>query len=337
MSVKTAVGLVPVFRSLQVLSVMVGQLEIGVRRRGEWIETPALAEQPDVNLSRSRFLKRTVVSLAATGNAYWRKFYDASGLFVISYEVLNPLAIRRHYDERGRMTYIYREVRGGRQVETAFQPNDIRHLKLLEVPGFDDGLGPIQACRAALNGHRDVANYTDNWFGDSGIPNGVLKTDSQLTKETADAMRDSFKESVADHDLAVLGYGMGYEPMFLKPADAQWLEVQQFNTTETAVMFGLPAAYLDAPMEGTSPYINSEQVDTKFAKTTLMGYVNEIEDAITADLPRGQEAKIKVGGLLRSDHFTRAKTNKIYLDSKVLTPAQVADDEGYTYEGATAE
>lgn len=335
MNLSTAVGLVPMYRSIQILAIMMGGIEFGVRRRGEWIETPSLAAQPDAFLSRSRFLKRTTVGLAGTGNAYWLKIRDAAGA-VISYRVLNPLMIRKEWDTRGRMTYVYTEMRNGRSTTTRYQPSDIRQLKLLEVPGYEDGLGPIQACRLALEGHRDVRDFAATWFKDSGVPNGVLTSDQQLSPDTANAYREAFTKSVENHGLAVLGYGMHYDAMMLKPADAQWLENQQFGITDTARLMGLPASYLDAEVNGSSmTYQNIEQVDTKFNRTTFMGYVNEIEDAITADLPRGQEAKGKLGGLLRSDNFTRAKINALYIDKKVLTPEQVANDEGYAYEGTT--
>lgn len=324
----TAVSLVPVYRSFQILATVGGQLDLGVTRGGIEIEPPPLAATPDVNLTPSRFYKRSIVSLAATGRAIWKKHRFADGT-VASYEVLNPLAVHRIYDANGRPVYRHVAHRNGRTYVEDLKPSDVRHLKLLEVPGFDDGVGPIQAGRISLAGARDLRDYASNWFTDSGVPNGVLSTDTQINKEVADATRDRFKESVAGHDLAVVGYGFKYSPIMLKPEDAQWLEAQQFTVTEVARLFGIPASYLLAEVNGSSmTYSNLEQVDTQFLKTTLMGYLTEIEEAVTADLPRGQRAKFKTAGLLRSDNKTRAEVDAIYIDKGVYDARYVAARDG---------
>ena len=329
MSLTTAVSLVPVYRSLQILANVGGQLTLDATRDGREVKRPALVAAPDVNLTPSRFYKRTIVSLAATGRCIWRKYRFPDGS-VSSYEVLNPFNVTKDRDSRGRVIYRYTDTSAGRARRVEIPADDVRHLKLMEVPGFDDGLGPIQAGRLSLAGARDLRDYAANWFRDSGTPNGILTSDATLTKGVADELRDRFTESVEGHGLAVLGHGTHYEPVMLKPEDAQWLQSQQFSVTEVARLFGIPASYLLAAVEGSNlTYQNLEQVDTQFVKTTLMGYLTEIEDAITADLPGRLEARFNLSRLLRSDNFTRAKIHALYLDKKVISPEYVARVESF--------
>lgn len=332
LSLERAVGLVPVYRSIFILATIGGQLRLGVSRGGREIETPGLAASPDVNLTASRFFRRTIVSLASTGRAYWRKYRHADGS-VASYVVLNPLTTSGPRYDQPTKRWVYdttETTRDGRTRNISLPARDVRHLKLLEIPGVTDGVGPIQAARIALSGAIDVRDYAANWFRDSGVPNGVLTTDMPMTPELSNQYRDGFKASVEGHDIAVVGHGLKYESMFLKPEDAQWLAAQQFTVTDVARLFGIPANYLLAAVEGSSmTYSNLEQVDTQFLRTTLMAYLNEIEDAISADLPRGQVAEFKTDRLLRGDVLTRASRDAIYLDRDVISPAYVAEREGF--------
>ncbi|WP_311210963.1 MULTISPECIES: phage portal protein [unclassified Aeromicrobium] len=334
----TAVSLVPVYRSLQILATVAGQCVLDAERDGREIARPPLVAAPDVNLTPSRFVKRSVVSLAATGKCYWRKYRFADGT-VASYEVLNPLTTYPDFDTAGRRVYRTQVRRNGRMETLTLPASEVRHLKLLEVPGYDDGIGPIQAGRLSLAGAADLRDYAANWFQDSGVPNGVLSTDQQITPTIADQIRKMFKKGVENHNVAVLGYGTTYSPIMLKPEDAQWLQAQQFSVTDVARLFGIPASYLLAAVEGSNlTYQNLEQVDTQFARTTLMAYLNEIEDGISADLPGRQSAKFNLSALLRPDAFTRAKIDALYIDKKVLSPAYVAEREKFPLpEGTPAD
>lgn len=338
-SLTTAVSLVPVYRSLQILATVGGQLRLDAERNGREVPRPALVAAPDVNLTPSRFIKRSIVSLASTGEAFWRK-YRFTDDTVASYEVLNPLATYVAYDAQGRKVY-RTQLRGrhGHLQSIELPAEDVRHLKLLEVPGYDGGVGPIQAARLSLAGALDTRDYATGWFRDGGVPNGVLTTDATINKDQADATRDRFKESVDGHDLAVLGHGFTYAPIMLKPEDAQWLQARNFDTTEIARLFGIPASYLLAAVEGTNmTYQNLEQVDMQFVRTTLMAYLTEIEDAITADLPGQRAARFDLSALLRPDAFTRAKIDALYIDKKVISPAYVAEREKFpTLEGTPTD
>lgn len=328
LSLTTAVSLVPVYRSLQILATVGGQLTLDAHRDGVEVERPPLVAAPDVNLTPSRFLKRTITSMACTGDAFWRKYRFADGT-VASYEVLNPLTTFPDRDKLGRLIYRTQVRRRGRLETIDLPASEVRHLKLMEVPGFDGGVGPIQAGRISLAGTRDLRDYAANWFRDSGVPNGILKTDSNITGDIADETRKRFVKSIEGHQVAVLGHNFDYEAVMLKPADAQWLESRSFETTDIARLFGIPASYLLAAVEGGAvTYQNLEQIDTQFVRTTLMAYLTEIEDAITADLPGRKVARFNMSRLLRSDNFTRAKIHALYLDKKVIDPAYVAQIEG---------
>lgn len=325
-TVESALSISAVYRAISILSTSVSQLELGVwRGAAEMKSVPGLVSRPDVNTSPSTFLKRTVHSLATTGNAYWRLYKTDASSNASNLEVLNPHAIGIEYDERGNKTYTY----SGYDKPITFKPWQIKHLKLMDVWGSDYGLGPIQACRLELRGHLDLRNYSNNWFQEGAVPTGVLSSKDYLDADIANEYRKRWNETQVSRGVAVLGNGMAYAPILLSPEDAQFLENQGFSITQVARLFGIPANYLLADAGNSMTYQNMEQVDTAFVKYTLTEYLREIEEAFTDLLPRGQRARFKLEGFLRADDKTRAEVNQIYKNMGVVSAEEIRISEGW--------
>lgn len=333
-SPREAMTMASVFRSFQILATAVSQLSIGVWRQDVEIDAPNLVRNPDVlGEHRSAFLESTTTSLAATGNAYWRLWraaYDPVSP-VISCELLSPhetIAVEST-TRPGRVDhYQWRDQR--------LEPWQVQHLKLLRIPGQVHGLGPIQAASRDLRGGLDVRDYATGWFQTSGMPSGVLKTDQKLGPDEAKDYRTDWQSTPAGQ-VRVLGQGLDFVPFLLKPADAQWLENQRFTVTQVARMFGIPATYLLAAIDGTAmTYQNMEQVDIALVRYTLMAYLREIEEAFTAIIARGQTARFKVDALLRTDTKTRMETYEIGLRAGIYDLAWVQRTEGLPMTPAPA-
>lgn len=317
-----ALTLDAVFRSLQVLQTSALQLTMDVWRGTERLEpTPSLAARPDVFDHAGAFWAGAVASLATRGNAYWLKHRGVGGT-VINLEQLDPLDV-----------LTYRDSRTGRVIHSHaghdYTARDVEHLKFLRIPGQLTGLGPIQACQRTLRGALDVASYGSEWFRTSEVPSGILSTDQTLTPAQAAEWKAQWRAQRQAHDTAVLGSGLTYQHLNLKPSEVQWLESQRFNLTGIARLFGIPSRMLLVGVEGSSDtYANAEREDIAFVRYTLMAYLREIELAISSILPRGQTARFNVDALLRTDTKTRYEAHAIALRANFLTVNEVRAIEG---------
>lgn len=321
-STADALSISMAYRAIQIHAVSAKQLSLVAERNSRPAQRqPALIRKPDVSRSRSAFIEQTVVSLACQGNAYWLKEHDSAGA-VSNLTVLNPLDVIPEGTKAGRIT-------GYRYHDEILKPAQVQHLTLLRVPGSLKGLGPIQAAQVELRGALDLRDYSSNWFEDSGIPNGVLKSDQHLTPETAAQAKTTWNESQgARHGVAVLGAGLSYQPIFLSPADAQFLESQKFTVTQIARLFGVPASLMLANVEGSGQtYANVEQDWIGYVRFSLMSYLVEIEDNLTELLPLGTQAKFNVEGLLRTDTSTRYTAHKTAIEAGFLTVEEVREIE----------
>ena len=322
--VARAATLPAVYRALSVIATAVTQVPLIVKRGTRIVAPPAIIRRPDIHMTAQRFVKATVTTLAATGNAWWELIRRDDGS-ILNAELLPAHSVTPVLD--GAELAAWRVTRQGK---TRMLPLDaVQHLSLLDLPGNVLGLGPIQACRASIQGALDLREYAAGWFTDGAVPTGVLTTDQQLTPDDADTMRRRWHETQAKREVAVLGKGLSYEPVVLSPSDAQFIESQSFAVTDIARMFGIPAVHMLAALESTSlTYMNVVDADTHFVRYTLMAYFAELETAFTQIAPGGASVTFDLGSLLRPDVKTRTDVDLSLLAAGVLTIAEVRDRQG---------
>lgn len=318
-TVTTAMSLAAVYRSISIIASGVSQLTLDVWRSSDPIEAPSWLRRPDIKLSRSAFLEQTTVSLSTAGNAYWRVVRDSPTDPIQALVNLNPHEVVIN-EERGEYSYRGSTLKGWQ----------VQHLSLLRVPGTPYGLGPIQAARKDIAGSLDARDFGAEWFNGAGVPTGVLSSDQPLAPDQAEDYRRRWDEQQAGRrGTAVLGSGLSYSPLLLAPKDAQFLESQQFNITQVARLFGVPAHLLLAAIEGSSmTYTNVADADLAFVRWTLTQYLREIEEAISTLLPRGQSARFNLDAVLRPSTKARYETHEIALRAQFMTVDEVRAIEG---------
>ena len=314
-----ALSLASVYRSVSIIATAMKQLGIHVYRDDALVTpTPLVIRQPDIKVTREVWMEQTINSMLLAGNAYWLIGRNGRAE-TVNLEVLNPFDMMIQTDDYGNAQfYTYRGT-------TRYELNQIQHLAGLRVPGNVYGLGPIQAAQAELLNARDTRDYASLWFTDSGIPNGVLKSDQMLSPDQAVAAKDAWNATAgAKNGVAVLGNGLNYQPMYLNPRDAMFIEAQAFNVQQIARLFGIPANMLMASVDGNSmTYTNMEQEQMAFVRYTLSQYIVEIESALTHVTTRGTMVKINVDSLLRSDTLTRYQAHKLAIESGWMTIDEV--------------
>ncbi len=322
-SVADAFGISMVYRAIQIHAISAKQLSIETTRYGRVVDDHPLTRKPDPEQSRSSWIEQLVVSMASTGNGYAEIIRDGAGQ-TIALPVLNPLDVRIVPTQAGRIShYTYR----GREL----QPRQIMHVTLLRVPGSHYGLGPVQAAQPDLRGAISTRDYAAAWLDDSGVPTGVLKTDQNITGDKAKEAKDYWNANAGQKNgVVVLGNGLEYRPIFLSPKDVQFIESQQFSVTQIARLFGTPASLMLAPVEGNSQsYSNVEQDWLAYVRFTLMGFLTEIEDALSDLLPGARRARFNIQALLRADTTTRYQSYKTAIDAGFMTRDEVRDIEGW--------
>lgn len=319
-----------VYRAVSVISTAVSQLSFDVTRAGAPLDpAPSITRRPCSALpSRSAFLAMTAQHMALRGEAFWLIHRDTAGT-VDDIDVLNPLHVTINQQDatstRGTVTYTWKN--------RTYTRDQVRHLALLRGARPDGhGAGPIQAAMSTIAGALRLRHHVDTFLDTARIPPGILTTDSPLTAEQADRIKARLAQALASGytgEPLVFGGGVHYQPILLKPEEVQWLDAQKANALAVARMFGVPSRQMLVAPDGSSmTYSNAEQEDTAFIRYTLMAYVAEIEQAVTSLLPRGQEARLNLDALRRTDTKTRYEGYSAALSAGFLTISEVRDIEG---------
>lgn len=308
-----------VYRSVNIISTMISQMELEVYRDGKKIKTPLLVKNPIDGESQSSFVQQCVWSLALWGNCYLLTY----GSPVSSVTVLDPDSVTVIKDPSTGKTQYYN---GPNQL-----PSDrIRHMKFERLPGALLGTGPLSGAAGELRAAYLLDKFQQSWFDVSGIPTGVLSTPSALNPAQSAAFVKAWNDFLADNrKTAILPGGMKYDPINAKPIELQYIDVAEANIRNIARIFGIPASNLLSALQGTSmTYTNYLEANLQFLQNTLSRYMNEIEDALSALLPRSNKVEFNEEQLLRMSPEKLWAVKKLQSDVGYYSGAEQREDEG---------
>jgi HK97 family phage portal protein len=315
-----AVSIAAVYRGVSILSNAIKQIGVHLYRDDVRLEsTPIWVKQPDDKITRAEFMARTVNSMAVAGNAYWRVSRNGRGE-TVKLEVLNPFDMMINSTDSGELTgYTYRGT-------TDYAINEIQHLKMLAMPGNLYGLGPIQACQAELRNAKDTRDFASKWFSDSGMAAQVVSPKVPVSPDTLIDIAESLRNAQTGGSV-VAPTELSIQNLFLNPRDAMFVEVQQWNTAQVCRILGIPANMMLAEAGSSMTYSNVEQEQIAFTRYSLSAYYVEIEQAMSALLPRGTDARMNIDALLRNDTLTRYQAHQIAIAAGFKTIDEVREDE----------
>ena len=325
----SALTLTAVYRSLQIIATPISKMPMRSFKYATGIEVPienpVLVNKPNYLETKRDFLFQTVVSMALDGNAFWLKSYDSKGQ-VNNLTLLPANAVTVRLDEKGDLWYDYQV---SPSTKTAHSRTDIQHLKLFSRAGYLRGLGPIDACSKDIAAALDLRNFAANWFGQAGIPTGILKTDKPIGPEDAETITARWHAKQAERKVAVLGQGFEWQTVQLNPRDAMFTDVMIQQVQAIARLFGIPARLLLTGVDGTSDtYSNLQDENQVFYRHTLMSYTDAIADALSECLPRGTRTEFNFEGLFRADVANRFNMWEVAIRAGFMTVDEVRAKEG---------
>lgn len=326
--VNEALTLTAVYRSIQIIATPISKMPMQTFRFATGmempVENPVLVNKPNFLDTKRDFLFQTVVSMALDGNAFWLKSYGSNGqVNNLTLIPANAVTIRL---ENGVKYYDY-QVNQDTQVRTT--TTDIQHLKLFSRVGYLRGLGPIDSCNKDISAALELRNFAANWFGQAGIPTGILKTDKPIGAEDANEITERWHAKQSERKVAVLGQGFEWQTVQLNPRDAMFTDVQVQQVQAIARLFGIPARLLLTGVDGSSDtYTNLQDENQVFYRHTIMAYTDAISDALSECLPRGTRVEFNFEGLFRADMANRFNMYETAIRAGFMTTEEVRRKEG---------
>src|SRR6188768_1569591 len=296
-TIKQALGIPAVFRAVNLISSVIGSLDLKEFRNDAEIEPSTLVKRPARTWTASEFKKDTGLYMASRGEAIWltdERGFDgfASSLLPLVPEQMNSTWNGREF------TDWWTVDSGGR--ERHFDPSLISHMYLMRDPATGRGFGPLQACGIALNAAQQADVWASRFFLGS-IPSLYLNSDSPLSPEEVDRVKERWLSDPPN--IPKVGHGFTPTTLPLDMESAQAVESRKLTRGEVALMFGISGSLMEVADSGSSiTYSNVGGLATELVRLCIAPqYLEPIEEAFSDLRPRGTEVRFDVEGFQRAD------------------------------------
>lgn len=212
-------------------------------------------------------------------------------------------------------------------------PEKIWHRRSFSIPGSIWGLSPVGAHALTIGLGLASEQFGAQFFLDGGHPTALFQNkEKSLTPEQASTIKGRIRAVLSgNREPLVLGADWDYKPLQVSPGDSQFLETNNYTSSECARIFGpgMPAV-LGYETGGSLTYANVEQFNQQLLTFTLDPWLVRFERMLYDLLPRPQYARFNRGALLRTDLLTRYQAHAIALQNQfeVVNEVRALEDRG---------
>lgn len=254
---------------------------------------------------------------------------------------LHPSRVRPERDpDTGGIRYrVYRAV-GNRTVQDVPElvpARDMLHLKNLGPDGLV-GYSMAQIAQESLGLSMAAQTYGAAFFGNSGMPSGILKHPGRLGAEGRQNVKQAWDERYGGPGgaggTAVLEEGMSWEAISIPPEQAQFLQTRAFQIREICRWFRMqPHKIADL---ADAHHTNIESQNIEHVVDTMMPWHVRWEQEINRKLLAGTPYYVKhdVRALLRGDSQARSEYYRALFMVGAYSPNDILELEDMNpYEG----
>ena len=276
--------------------------------------------QPNRNMVPLIFMKTCVDWLIHWGNAYiWTPQQPYREMFILRADQTYPV-----FDQDGSLWY-----------KTIFPSGKQETIPGVEVAQLminpKDGLigrSVLTFARDTIGRQQGAQETQDRIQGNGLTPGGIIWTAKEVeSREARQKIRDAYLESVSGSEhsggVAVLDPKISkFEPVTMKPVDAQFLESILATDAQIANFYGMPLYKLNL---GKQSYESNEQQNIDYLRTTLNPYLKQFEQVARVKWLRLEEQgtryfRFNRDSLLQTDAKSRAEFKKTMIETGQMSP-----------------
>lgn len=238
-------------------------------------------------MDSAQLMGALIASWEIARKVYVEKVYSKAGT-VVGLNPLDPSKITKQRRANGDPYYQWRS--GNQRVD--FKPEDL----LIREAAWHD-VSPLAACLGSVEADSMQTAYVRAFFGNAGVPSGVLTSDQELGPEQAEEVRLRWRNRLGLRfggagDVAVLGNGTTYQKMgsFLNELENDPL--RRMTETRILMTFGVPpiVVYSYAGLDA-STYSNIKSAFRQWWDTTLTPFFNGWREWLTWSLLANYESE----------------------------------------------
>lgn len=226
---------------------------------------------------------------------------------------LHPDKVRPELQANGDIKYWVKRTDGS---ERGVAQDDVFHMRGMSSDGIK-GMSVIEYARESIGLSMATEQQAGRSFGQGTSIRGVLTHPSKLPEEAAKRLSQSWNAAYGGTagagKTAVLEEGMTWKAVGMNHADAQFVEMRNFQIADIARWFNVPGVMVGV-VDKTATYASAEQFFLSFVTNTVRPWLVRWEQRINGDLILATAvyfAEFLVDALLRGDTKTRFEAYQI--------------------------
>ena len=333
------------YACLKVLMEAIGKLPLkiqqytpdkGIRIAREHPYYRMLNERPNRYMTSSSFWSTCEQFRDDRGNAYvWIDSRDPNHPQLWH---LDPGSVKVYYDNARKLSdvadvyYQYTTPTG----TVTFSSEEVLHFRSHYTEDGITGISVRDQLNATLRGNikaqefinktiesgmtaKSVLNYTGS-LNDANVQ-ALVK---EVTRYAKGEMKDKGIENIIP-----MPVGFSLQPLNLKLADSQFLELRQYSALQIASAFGVKPYQVGDYTK--SSYASAEAQQLSFLVDTLLFIVKQYEEELTyklltdAEVANGYHIKFNVAVMLRADQKTQIDTLSAAVSNFLMTPNEARE------------
>jgi HK97 family phage portal protein len=294
----------------------------------QWLNPqPGILTSTFGNLFQYDGRRRTVISMALFGEAFWYTLSRDYLGFPTAIEVLSPVFVTIEQGPNGPL-YFYGT--GAKKVQLATE--DVTHIPFMSMPGAMRGLSSIEYAGVSYALALAAMEYGQRWFSQGASPSFILQTDNKLGTEEVERIARRFliehSGLQSSHLPLVLDSGLKAQKISSTPDEAQYLNTLEYARTCIAAWFGLPQHLVGGANDKGNVWGKTVQEQGfQMVDFTLSGYTVPLAEAHGRLLPRGTDATFNEQAILRANAEDQAKKVMADRTATVRTPNEIRVDD----------
>lgn len=307
-----------------------------------------LRYKPNNHQTPFEYFTQMVIDLDLDGNHYSLIERDSSNRIKALYP-LDPGAVEPFWvDEPYEIAYRYTpsNLGEGKKEERdrnfrVLMPGEILHVRNLPFAtvgrtGYNylRGAGLLEAQRETLGLSLEARDFASELFNNMATPAGILSFKKNISPETQKKLKKQWDDAHGKDKrggTAVLGIDSSYQPISMKPVDAQFHESRTSADSDIPRVTGVPPFMVGLPSQTT--YANTEQQVRAFHSVTIGQLAQRISkalerDCLSEDDIGNYEIRFDMSELLRGDIEASTKYYAAAIRNGWLNANEIRELEG---------
>lgn len=333
------------YACLKVLMEAIGKLPLkiqqftpdkGIRVAREHPYYRMLNERPNRYMTASSFWGTCEQFRDDRGNAYvWIDTRDPKHPQLWH---LDPSNVQVIYDDARKLADVvdvyYRYTTASGTV--VFTSEEIIHLKSHYTKDGITGISVREQLSATLKGNIEAQKFINKTIESGMTAKSVLNYTGSLNdanvqalvKEVTRYAKGEMKDKGIEN-IVPMPVGFSLQPLNLKLADSQFLELRQYSALQIASAFGVKPYQVGDYTK--SSYASAEAQQLSFLVDTLLFIVKQYEEELTyklltdSEVAAGYHIKFNVAVMLRADQKTQIDTLSTAVNGWLMTPNEARE------------